>query len=196
MLALVTAALVATAHAPVEDALLRAVAIEGARLELVSVELPRGCVPVGAEVPKPIDGSGPVAVRIRGDKCDWAWARVRLFAHVAVASRAIPAGAPLEGALRWEEREIVNGRRPLATLPEGAVASRAIPAGAPLEARHVREPGVAAGEKVKVVLHAGSITVEQQGTLVPCPVGTCARLASGKRVEGTLHGGVLVVEAR
>jgi hypothetical protein len=92
------------------------------------------------------------------------------------------------------EAEVRAGHAPLATAPEGAVAARAIPAGAPIEEAMLRR-GPAPGAPVAVVLRSGLIAVETTGRAVPCPRGrACALLPSGRRVEGRLDAGRILVE--
>jgi len=192
-------AVAAPAPAPVEAALRRALALPGAR---VAVEgwrpaLPDGCALAEAEAAQPISASGAVAVRLRGRSgerpCEaWGWAAVRVFQRGAVAARSHRAGEPLEAVAG--EVEVRPGRAPLADLPEGAVAARAIPAGAPVEESAVRH-GPLPGAPVAVLLRSGLIAVETSGKAVPCPRGrACALLSSGRRVEGRLEGGRILVE--
>src|SRR5689334_15674180 len=118
------------APAAARAALDAALAIPGARVELVALgdTSPRGCEALRAEAPRPVTSSGRVALRLegrdaRGDACDaWAWATVRVHAPSLVALRAVAEGAPLAGAVGPAEREVLPGRAPLAALPEGAVA--------------------------------------------------------------------------
>ncbi|MES1172622.1 MAG: hypothetical protein ABUL77_05255 [Bacteroidota bacterium] len=194
-----------TLRSPVlADALSAAATVPGARVEIVALDRSAGdCVTSGpaarAEVPRPIEGSGRFAVKLTGARpggaaCEtWAWARVRVFAPVTVAERAIRAGEDLAGATRVEEREIKAGHVP-AVMTAGAVADRALGAGQVIEADVVRAPGPRPGEPVKVLIVAGALVVEQIGRAVSCGRGaTCAVLPSGKHVEGTLVDGRLLV---
>lgn len=177
-------------------ALEQAVALPGAKLDLLSWEPDGSCTPLSAEVRQPIRGSGRVAVRLQGSDCDgWAWARVRVVAPALVAVRAIPSGGAFEGSLECRNLEVRSGRAPLAALPAGAVAARVVSEGTVIEARHVGDDRPAPGEKVPVVVRTGALQLEQQGRLVPCGrEKTCAQLPGGKKVEGRWEDGSLVVE--
>ena len=55
--------------------------------------------------------------------------------------------------------------------------------------------GPAPGALVAVRIRSGALTVEQSGRAVPCARGlACALLPSGRRVEGRLTDGRLLVE--
>jgi flagella basal body P-ring formation protein FlgA len=184
-------------------ALAAALALPGGRAELVALEpsLPAGCAVASAAAPRPFAASGRVALRLEGTtaagaRCEgWAWARVRVLAPALVVARDVADGAPIAGAAEPQEREVLAGRPPLATLPPGATASRALAAGTVLEPQHVRV-GPRPGEPVAVVVRVGAIEAEQPGRAVACARGrACALLPSGRRVEGVLDGGRLVVES-
>ena len=187
------------------QALERALAAPGARLDSAIEE--RGpmraadCRASAAEVPRPIDGSGRVAVKLsgraaHGQTCEaWAWVRVRVVAPVPVASRALRAGESFANAVVTEERELRAGHAP-AQIGPASVAARAIAAGQVIDGASVTEPTLRAGEPVKVLVVSGSIVIEQAGRAVPCLRGRgCAVLASGKHVEGELVDGQLVVQS-
>jgi len=205
-LALLVAALPAGAErAPqaVADALRRAVPVEGGRVEISDYRptLPRGCEVARAEVSGPLATSGRVALRLGGRMpggtgCDgWAWARVRLLAPVLVASRALRAGEPLSGAVSPEERELSPGRVAASRLSPDAVAARPLAAGQALDEADLRV-GPAPGESVVLVVHMGSLRVEQAGRAVPCSRGhACALTANGKRVEGSWQDGRILVSS-
>ncbi len=179
-----------------------ALALPGARAEVLRVDgAPAHCEVRRAEVPRPVAASGPVALRFSGSDasgrpCEaWAWAEVRLRAPALVTTRPVAIGEPLQGAVATAEREVRPGRTPLAVLPEGARADRALPAGAVLDEGTLRV-GPRPGEPVTVVLRAGALAVEQRGTATSCRRGrACALLPSGRRVEGTWHGGRIELEA-
>ncbi len=186
-------------------ALVAATTIAEARIDVVALDRPGGdCVTTGpearVEVSRPIDGSGRVAVKLLGSRsgagspCEvWAWARVRVFAQVPIARRAIRAGDVLASATQMEEREIRSGHVPAILTPE-SVADRSLGAGQVIEAAAVRVPGLRAGETVKVLLVSGALAIEQVGRAVPCARGrNCAVLQSGKHIEGTIVDGRLMV---
>jgi flagella basal body P-ring formation protein FlgA len=191
------------APAPVVEALERAVHLPGARVEASDFrpELARGCTVIAAELSGPLTTSGRIPVRLSGslpggERCSgWGWVMARLLAPALVASRALPAGTPLEGAVTPQEREVRTGQLPVLQLPAGAVAGRAIAAGQVLEERDLRV-GPVLGQDVTVLLRLGAIRVEQIGRAVPCARGrACAQMPSGKRVEGTWQGGRIHVES-
>lgn len=190
-------------RAAAQAALDAALAVRGARAELVELSpaTPRGCAATTAEATRPIAASGEVPLRLAGEDaagapCEaWAWARVRVHAPALVTASAVAEGAPLAGATATAEREVLAGHAVLSELPEGAVAERALAAGVALDAAHVRV-GPRPGEPVRVLLRAGAIEISQEGRAVACRRGrACALLPSGRRVEGAFSGGRLVVEA-
>ena len=187
------------------SALAESSTVAGARVELVALEgASASCRTDGADVrvetSRPVDGSGRFAVKLightatKGARCElWAWARLRVFASVRVARRPIRAGEALTPATIVEEREIRSGHVPMAAV-DGLTADRAIGAGQMIEEGTARAPGPRAGEPIKVVIVLGALAVEQDGHVLPCSAGrTCAVLPSGKRVEGALVDGRLMV---
>jgi hypothetical protein len=186
---------------PVRTATAEAAALPGAQADVLALEgaLPARCGLTRAELPGPISSSGRVAVHLFGREaggraCDgWAWAQVRLRAPVLVTTRPVAEGDLLEGAVAMREREVLPGRPPLSTLPEGAAAARALAAGVAVDEALIRI-GARPGEAVAVVLRAGALSVEQQGRAVACRRGrVCALLPSGRRVEGVWHEGRIVL---
>ena len=187
-----------------QAALTAAVTVPGARVEVVAWDQPVGdCVTAGhgvhIEVARPIDGSGRVAVKVTGTRragggCEaWAWARVRVFAPVPIAARAIRAGEPLGSAIHSEEREIKAGHVP-AVLSELSIADRTIGSGQMIEAGAVSAPGPRAGQPIKILIVSAALAVEQIGRAVACGRdSSCAVLPSGKHVEGTFADGRLTV---
>ncbi|HVR61599.1 MAG TPA: SAF domain-containing protein [Polyangia bacterium] len=190
--------------AVVLTALERALSVPGARLDDAQAEggPVRTCPPREVEVPRAVDGSGRVAIKVIGTRaggarCEaWSWVRVRVVADVAVTRRALRAGDALAGAVVTETRELVPGRPPAdpATLT-GAVAAHALPAGAVVEADAATVATARPGEPVKVVLMTtNGLAIEQSGHAVPCVRGrSCAVLPSGKHVEGDLIDGRILV---
>jgi flagella basal body P-ring formation protein FlgA len=196
----------ADAASPVlRAAIERALSAPGARLDSAVEE--RGaarandCRAATAEVSRAVDGSGRVALKVsgrsgRGQPCDgWTWVRVRVVGPVAVAARTLREGERVDGAVVTEVRELRTGHAP-AVIGPGSVAVRAIAAGQMIESSQVSEPTLRAGEAVKVLVVSGAVVIEQSGRAVPCARGrSCALLASGKRVEGDLVDGRLVVQS-
>ncbi len=187
----------------VETALARALALSGSEIRLADYRprLPITCLVSRAEAAKSITASGHVAVHLfgrdaSGRDCEgWAWATVHVFSRVLVTSRAVREGEPLEGAVRTDTREALEGRNALVELPGKAVAARSLPAGQALLESDQRT-GPRPGDTLDVVIRVGAVEVEQVGHAVPCVRGrTCAVLPSGKRVEGNYQKGRLLVEA-
>jgi len=201
-LAFAISLLLAAAPTP-REAVASALALTGAEVELAEVRLSQGagCAAETWETLKPIDGSGPAGLRFeghdaRGGACQgFAWARVKVLAPAAVTTRALREGEPLEDAVTLAPREVLPGHHALGGVPAGAVAGRALPAGTALEPSSIRV-GPRLGGPVTVVLQLGSLSVEQPGRAVPCVRDrACALLPSGRRVEGRLVAGRLLVEA-
>jgi len=188
----------------VRRAIERGLTVPGARIDTAvedqGIRRTVECQATSAELLRPIDGSGRVAVKVAGrsvrGKCDaWIWVRVRVVAPVAVAARSLAAGDRLDGATMVEERELHAGHAP-ATIGPASVATRAVGAGQLIEAALVGEPTVRLGDTVKVVIVSGALVIEQTGRGAPCARGrSCATLATGKLVEGELREGKLVVLA-
>jgi len=209
LLAISLTALAETAPAPaLPDLAMRAVtdalALPSARAELVELQVTagRGCPAERAEALRPVTGSGEVPLRLRGTSPDgrlceaFGWARVRVVRSGLVATRAVSAGEPLEGAVEPAEVEVRPGHAPLlGPLPAGARSARALAAGAPLSRADVRE-GPAPGEPITVVVLADGLELSREGRALPCTPGRgCALLPGGRRVEGRLEAGRLILEA-
>ena len=190
-----------SASPAVVAALEKAINVPGARLDEASEErsVSRGCVAREVTVGRAVEGSGRVPVkvvgtRVGGGHCEaWSWVRVRLVADVAVTRRAVRAGDALAEAVGIETRELLVGHAP-AVLSPGAVAARAMPAGTVVDADAATVATARAGELVKVLVMAGTLSIEQSGRAVPCQrARSCAILPSGRHVEGDLIDGRLVV---
>ena len=184
--------------AVVRDALAAATTIPGARVVPMafSPAPSDGCQPTHAALPRPVSGSGRVAIKLTGTGCpSWAWLRVTVLAPVAIAARPIKIGERLEGAINFVEREIVAGRAPF-VVPANAVAARGLVRGQIIGPGHVRSAeGAAPGTAVKVLVRMGALAIETRGRFVACGNGrTCAVLPSGKHVEGRLDQGRLLLE--
>ncbi|HVO19369.1 MAG TPA: SAF domain-containing protein [Anaeromyxobacter sp.] len=184
-------------------AVVAALALPHARAELVEVQVTagRGCPADRAEALRPVTGSGEVPLRLLGTSPDghpceaYGWARVRVVRAGLVATRAVAAGETLEGAVEPAEVEVRPGHAPfLGELPGGARAARALAAGAPLSSADVRE-GPAPGEPITVVVLGEGLELSREGRALPCTPGRgCALLPGGRRVEGRLEAGRLVLE--
>jgi hypothetical protein len=194
--------LLASAPTP-REAVASALALAGAEVEVSEVRLSQGagCSAATWETLKPVESSGPAGLRFdgtdaHGSPCQgYAWARVRVLAPAAVTTRALREGEPLDDAVALASREVLPGHHALGGVPAGAVAGRALPAGTALEPSSIRV-GPRLGGPVTVVLQLGSLSVEQPGRAVPCARDrACALLPSGRRVEGRLVAGRLLVEA-
>jgi hypothetical protein len=179
----------------VSESLSRALAIPGARIVPLSWSAPQGCHVRSASVPRSIDGSGRVAVKIAGKNCSgWGWIRLEVWSETAVTTRALRAGEAVETGYAMVEQEVRSGRMPFVP-PAGAVAVRTLPAGTAIDARDVSKSSVVAGDPVKVII-AGTVAIETQGRRIPCVRSrACAVLPTGKHVEGQMDdNGRLIVE--
>jgi hypothetical protein len=182
-----------------------ALSVPGARAEVQGMRVAsgRGCPAQAVETLRPVTASGEAPLRLYGTlpdgaRCEaYAWARVRVLAPALALSRAVAAGDALGAALAPEpvQVEVRTGQpAPLAALPDGGRAARALPAGAALLAADVRT-GPLPGEPITVVVRAGSVELAAAARAVGCARGkACAVLPSGRRVEGRLEAGRLVLE--
>jgi flagella basal body P-ring formation protein FlgA len=160
------------------------------------------CIPDKIELKERIDGSGRVPVRYTGkDKsgadCQaWAWADVQVWAPVLITTRAVKPGETIDGAVTEVEREVMRGHEPLTQVTPGLIATNMIASGAVIEkhAVHIAQPKV--GTQISVTIVAGGVTVEEAARVLPCvPDRVCVMLPSGKRLDGTMQDGHLLVEA-
>jgi len=186
------------------QAVAAALAVPGARAEVVDLRTTSGasCPAVRAEALHPVTGSGSVGLRLTGTGPDgrpcqaFAWARVRVTTEALVTSRPVALGESLQGAVVAAAIELRPGLgEPMAELPAGGRAARALPAGAPLLAGDIRQ-GPMPGEPITVTVRSGGIEISQVGRALPCDRGrACAVLPGGRRVEGRLEAGRLILEA-
>ena len=179
-----------------------ALAVPGARAEVLEVrDASRACPADRAEALRPVTASGEIPLRTfgadgQGRPCQgYVWARVRVVANGLIATRAVSPGEPLLGAVAQGEIELRSGRAaPLAELPAGGRAVHALAAGAPVLDADVSQ-GPLPGEPIAVVVRGGGLEISQEGRSLPCPRGRgCALLPGGRRVEGRLEDGRLVLE--
>lgn len=164
--------------------------------------LPAGCVAAQALATGPADGAGRVTLRLsgsndKGARCEgFAAARAQFVAPAWVVTKALARGAPLDGSVAQEERPWSASRARVIDLTPNATAAAALAPGTVLEDRHVQGPGPHVGDKVTVVLKTGAVTLTQEGRLAPCMSGrSCATLPTGRKLEGRLVDGRLLVEA-
>ncbi len=205
-LALLLAALAALpADAPPAQAVAAALAVRDATVEVedVRVSAGAGCPMARVEALRPVTGSGEVPLRFTGTGADgrtcqgFGWARIHVTTAGLVASRTVRMGEPLEDAVTAGVVELRTGRPPpLAALPRGARAARTLAAGAPVLGDDVRE-GPLPGEPIAVVIRiGGGLEISQDGRATPCTRGhACAVLPGGRRVEGRLEDGHLLLES-
>ncbi len=196
-------ALAAAPRATPLAAIAGALAVPGGRVEVLEVRTTPGdrCAPSAWEALRDVTASGMAPLRFGGRSpegipCEgFAWARVRVLAPAAVTTRPLAAGDRLEGAVTTSLQEVLPGRAAIVQPPPGAVAERALAAGAVLDdaAIHV---GPHPGDPVVVEIRVGALRLTEPGRSVPCLRGrACALLPSGRRVEGRLVDGRVVVEA-
>jgi hypothetical protein len=193
------------AAASPSEAVAAALAVRGARAEVEQVRVSSGaaCPMARVEALRPVTGSGEIPLRFTGTGADgracqgFGWAKVHVLATGLVASRTVRAGEPLEDAVAPGEVELRAGRAsPLAALPPGARAARTLAAGAPVLGDDV-SAGPRPGEPITVVVRiGGGLELAQAGRTLPCPRGrACALLPGGRRVEGRLEDGHLLLES-
>ncbi len=190
--------MIAVAAAIVVETLQAALAVPGARLEVERFDAPAKCVPAALEAVRPVQASGRVALRVRGEGCPgWAWAEVRVFANALVAKKQIVEGELLKDAVDHQEREVTVGHAFLTELFDGAKAARTIAKGTAIEEHLAARAGaLKPGASVQVEVHAGALVLVQPARVASCARGAaCAVLPSGKRVEGRLVAGRIIVEA-
>lgn len=205
MVALLLALLAASGAVPtaretlpgeVSESLSRALVLPSARIVPVRFTMPGECRVASASVPRPIDGSGRVAVKLTGRGCSgWAWVELQVWAETSVTTRVVRAGELLAAASRVVEREIHSGSIPF-IAPADAVASRTLPMGSAIQPSDVSRTSVSLGDSVKVIFLSGAVAIETQGRRSSCLRGRdCAVLSSGRHVEGHLdESGRLIVE--
>ncbi len=142
----------------------------------------------------PIQGSGRVAVRVRGPKCDaWTWATISVVAPRVVAQRDIASGTEVTSSLALQSGEIRHLADVVTSIPQGAVATRNIQQGTAIRPEMLRY-GPKPGSPLLVRIQKSGLMIENQGTAVGCSNGNvCATLPNGRRVEGQLENGILVV---
>lgn len=174
----------------------------GDRVKIMSYRgsIPGDCQLLSATPTRPVQRSGSIALRLEGERengspcAGTGVAKVQVKTKVWVSEKTIARGEALQGNLVTKYMD-VGVRRAMREVPGNAVARRQIQAGAVLELQHAIVPGTEPGTPVRVVLSQGPVRVAQKGVIVPCiKERVCARLPSGKRVEGTFSAGVLEVK--
>jgi flagella basal body P-ring formation protein FlgA len=205
MVALQLALLVASSAVPtapevlpgeVSESLQRALVVPAGRIVPLRWTLSGQCRVASASVPRPIDGSGRVAVKVSGRGCSgWGWAEVQVWAETSVTTRVVRAGERLGSGVTVAEREIRPGHLPF-IAPDDAIASHTLPLGAAIGPTDVSRTSVTVGDPIKIVFVSGSVAIETQGRRTTCfRARDCAVLASGKHVEGHIDdNGRLIVE--
>ncbi|MEW5847925.1 MAG: hypothetical protein AB2A00_03885 [Myxococcota bacterium] len=186
------------ARALVVETLRSRAEVVGSRVEVSSVRwhLPRGCAPERVNPQAPLRTSGRVSLVVEGAGCRGvATAVVKVFAPVWVSTAPVEAGGRMEGRVTRKERELRPGMQPWLSEAPPQVAARALGVGVVVEEKHVRAVGPAAGESVRVVAQVGAVRIAQVGRVTPCAgPWICAQLPGGRRVEGRMREGELVVE--
>ena len=177
--------------------------VQTGRVEFTQVHAPKlaSCIPVTVKVMRDVDRTMRIPVRFTGatmggDECrGFAWVHVRYFQSVFVATEDLPAGADLAERLERKEQEILAARDFLRTLPEGAIARRHLREGEVVMTSAIRMNGLEPGSPIMVNLVKGALRLSVMGTAIPCNgLRGCARLPSGKRVEGAMQNNTLIVE--
>ncbi|ACG73732.1 conserved hypothetical protein [Anaeromyxobacter sp. K] len=189
------------AAASAEAAVAAALAPDGARARVEALRGgASGCAPAAFRALRPVLASGETPLQVdgrdgAGRPCrSFAWAAVRVTGPALRTTRAVAGGEPLAGAVEPAEAERLPGRSPLAGLPPGARAARALASGTLLAGTDVRA-GPAPGAPVQVVVRAAGLEITREARVVPCVRGrACALLPGGRRVEGRLQDGRILVE--
>ncbi len=180
----------------VSESLDRALAVPAGRIVPLRWISPGKCRPTSAIVPRPIEGSGRVAVRVTGRGCSgWGWVVLQVWAETQVTARAVHAGEMIASVSQIVEREIRPGYPPFVAAAD-SVASRNLPAGCAINQTDVSNTSVTLGDPIKVVFVSGAVAIKTNGRRSPCLRSRdCAVLASGKHVEGQIdEAGRLIVE--
>lgn len=122
------------------------------------------------------------------------FATVKVFARAPVATARIKRGEPLEGKVAMRDVEL-KASVDVATVATGEMATRDIRKGQIIDARMVAFEKPAPGQKVAIVMQKGALRIRTAGITQRCPgQAVCARLGSGKNVQGKMQQGTLVVE--
>lgn len=180
----------------VNASLQHALVVPAARIVPVRWTGVRGCRLASVSVPRPIEGSGRVPVKITGRGCSgWGWAELQVWAETSVTRRVVHVGELVAPASAVEEREVHAGQLPF-IVPADAIAVRSLPVGASVGAMDVSQSRVGVGDPIKVRFISGSVAIETDGRRTQClRTRDCAILSSGKHVEGRIDDdGRLVVE--
>jgi hypothetical protein len=180
----------------VSESLQRALVVPSGRIVPLRWTGPSGCRVTSAAVPRPIDGSGRVPVKISGRGCSgWGWVELQVWAETSVTTRIVRAGERLGSSATVVESEIRPGHLPFIAPPD-AIASRTLAIGRAIDPGDVSRSSVTLGDPIKVVLVAGAVFIETQGRRSNClRTRDCAVLSSGKHVEGHIDdAGRLIVE--
>jgi len=205
MVAFLLALLAASSAAPtgreilpgeVSESLAHALVVPSGRVVPLRFTVPSACRVTSATVPRPIDGSGRVAVKISGRGCSgWGWVELQVWAETSITTRVVRAGEVLASASKVVEREIHAGQVPF-IVGADSVAGRTLPMGMAIQPADVSRTSVTLGEQVKVVFLSGAVVIETQGRRSSCLQGRdCAILPSGRHVEGHIDAtGRLIVE--
>ena len=177
--------------------------VKSGRLEITNIHAPKlsACVPIEIKVMRDVDHSMRIPVRFSGatsggESCrGFAWVHVRYFQSVFVATDDVTAGSRLRERLHRQEQEIMAPRDFLKTLPNDALARRHLRQGEVVMTSAIRMNGLEPGSPIMVNLVKGALRLSVMGTAIPCNgLRGCARLPSGKRVEGTMENNTLIVE--
>ncbi len=191
-MAMMLIALTILAASPLTDALQRA-APSQTQVEVTGWQAPTDCAGNDFE-PARVESSGRVPVRVRGPKCEgWGWATVRVFTNALVLTKDVGTGVSIGGAYTTQRVEYRRGTEPLREVDADANAAKLLKAGTMLTPEMVRSgPPIGSALTVRVVM--GGLSLEQQGTVIACRgSNVCASLPSGKRVEGKMVSGLLLV---
>lgn len=197
-----------TSKEMVEDAIVDSAMASNYRVEVKRIRLrkKKSCKVDAAVVRTPVSVSQTVTVVLQGTRrgrpCQGtAQANVKVFEDIAFVERDVERGQPVLPSIGYREVERKGRVAGLRQVSENAVASRPLRAGTKLKTSHLTPGGPKPGAPVEVAIVAGGLSVSTQGTAVRCrrqggladfDTG-CVRLASGRVVQGRLHGRQVVV---
>ncbi|MCP4502242.1 MAG: hypothetical protein GY822_19975 [Deltaproteobacteria bacterium] len=205
----------ASSKSIVEDTLINAASEQGMRVEIESMRLTlkKSCHVDNASLPRVLNVSSQVSVSLRGIRskghrkgrpCQgMAIVKLRVFQEVALTDGVIERGESLAGHVQYREMERLSGVSVLTEIPKNAVAARRLEAQTRLAPGHMMPGGPQPGTAVNVAIVTGGLQVSTRGVATRCRrrqgtkdyINGCARLPSGKVVQGRLDGRQIVVES-
>ncbi len=189
--------LVDTPRSIVRDAVANSLGVESGSIDLRHYRemIPKGCVISSAYVSEPVQNSGRLVIRLKGDSVSGqhclgiAQLEAWVERPVIVVTRLIKEGESFNSNVRQEKRWVVPSIQYRKDLRESDQASRTISPETLLEERHIKVAQPARGENINVKMKVGGLIVETKGTWISMKdKSATARLSSGKTVVGEWDG--------